>query len=165
MLFTEEKNAVYRFIAAIIKEYKYCKKTIKNILTKTLSWLNLIIKDVLFKKLVSAWYVISYLLTNNEVRDHDLMAGKYGSSAHKKCKINLSLTKEFIIIFHKVRDYDSHLIMQKLSTFDVKIDVMPNGLEKYIDFVVNKNSDFVDSIQFMNSSLDVLVKNLSDNDF
>lgn len=55
--------------------------------------------------------------------------------------------------------------MQKLSTFDVKIDVIPNGLEKYIDFIVNKNSDFVDSIQFMNSSLDVLVKNLSDNDF
>ena len=37
MFFKEEKNAVYRIIAAIIKEYKYCKKTIKNTLTKTLS--------------------------------------------------------------------------------------------------------------------------------
>ena len=52
-----------------------------------------------YQKLVSAWYVINYLLTNNEVRDHDLMAGKYRSSAHKKCKINLSLTKEFITIY------------------------------------------------------------------
>ena len=102
-----------------------------------------------YQKLVSAWYVINYLLTNNEVRDHDLMAGKYRSSAHKTCKINLNLTKAFILIFHNVRDYDSHLIMQKLSTFDIKIDVIPNGLEKYIDFIVNKNSDFVDSIQFM----------------
>ena len=29
---------------------------------------------------------------------------------------------------------------------------------------INKNLVFVDSMQFMNSSLDVLVKNLSDND-
>ena len=29
---------------------------------------------------------------------------------------------------------------------------------------INKNLVFIDSMQFMNSSLDVLVKNLSDND-
>ena len=32
-------------------------------------------------------------------------------------------------------------------------------------FTINKNLVFVDSKQFMNSSLDSLVKNLSDNDF
>ena len=32
-------------------------------------------------------------------------------------------------------------------------------------FVLNKNLVFIDSIQFMNSSLEKLVKNLSDNDF
>ena len=30
---------------------------------------------------------------------------------------------------------------------------------------INKNSIFIDSMQFMNSSLDALVKNLSDDDF
>ena len=32
-------------------------------------------------------------------------------------------------------------------------------------FKINKNLIFIDSMQFMNSSLDTLVKNLSDNDF
>ena len=52
-----------------------------------------------------------------------------------------------------------------MDKFDVKISVIPNGLEKYLAFIVNKNLIFIDSKQFMNSSLDSLVKNLSDNDF
>ena len=32
-------------------------------------------------------------------------------------------------------------------------------------FFLNKNLAFIDSMQFMNSSLDELVKNLSDKDF
>ena len=32
-------------------------------------------------------------------------------------------------------------------------------------FILNKNLDFIDSMQFMNSSLEKLVTNLSDNDF
>ena len=42
---------------------------------------------------------------------------------------------------------------------------MPNRLEKYLTFLLNKNLVFIDSMQFMNSSLDKLVKNLSDEDF
>ena len=54
-----------------------------------------------------------------------------------------------------MRRYDSHLIFNELDKFDVKINVMPNGLEKV----------FIDSMQFVNSSLHKLVKNLSDEDF
>ena len=48
---------------------------------------------------------------------------------------------------------------------DVKVNVIPNGLEKYMAFTINKNLVFIDSKQFMNPSLDSLVKNLSDNNF
>ena len=34
-----------------------------------------------------------------------------------------------------------------------------------MDFTINKNLVFTDSMQFMNSSLNKLVKNLTDNDF
>ena len=64
-----------------------------------------------------------------------------------------------------MRGYDSHLIFNELDKFDVKIKVIPNGLEKYMAFFLNKNLVFIDSMQFMNSSLDKLVKNLSDEDF
>ena len=56
------------------------------------------------------------------------------------------------------------MIFKELSRFNVKICVIPNGLEKYIAFTINKNLVFVDSIQFVNSSLDLLVKNLNDKD-
>ena len=55
--------------------------------------------------------------------------------------------------------------MQEIGKFDVKIDVIPNGLEKYMAVVINKNLVFLDSMQFTNPGLDALVKNLTENDF
>ena len=52
-----------------------------------------------------------------------------------------------------------------MGKFDVKVSVIPNGLEIYMAFTITKNLVFIDNMQFMNSSLDSLVKNLSDNDF
>ena len=46
-----------------------------------------------------------------------------------------------------------------MGKFDVKVTVIPNGLEKYMAFTINKNLVFIDSMQFMNSSLDSLFKN------
>ena len=46
--------------------------------------------------------------------------------------------------------------MQEIGKFDVKISVIPNGLESLV---------FIGSMQFMNSSLDTLFNNLSDNDY
>ena len=53
----------------------------------------------------------------------------------------------------------------ELDKCDVKNNLIPNGLEKYMTFLLNKNLVFIGSMQFMNSSLDQLVKNLSDEDF
>ena len=55
--------------------------------------------------------------------------------------------------------------MEKIGKFDVNISVMPNGLEKCMAFTMNKNFVFIDSVQLMNSCLEVLVKDLTDNDF
>ena len=64
-----------------------------------------------------------------------------------------------------MRGYNSHLIFCELNKFDVKIDVLPNGLEKYMAFFLKKNLVFIDSMQSINSSLDELVKNLCDDYF
>ena len=101
---------------------------------------------------------------NENVRDHFHKTGKFKDAAHWSSNINLQLTKKFPVIFHNLRGYDSHLIFCELNKFDVKIDVIPNRLEKYMAFFLNKNLVFIDSMQFMNSSLEKLVKNLSDDD-
>ena len=99
------------------------------------------------------------------MRDHCHITGKYKCSAHWSCNINLRLTKKIPIIFHHLRGYDSHLIMQETGKFDKKISVIPNGLEKHMTFTINDNLVFIDSMQFMNSSLDALLKDLLKMDF
>ena len=55
--------------------------------------------------------------------------------------------------------------MQELGKFNLKINVIPNGLKKYMSFTINNKLSFIDSFQFLSSSLDSLVKTLSTDDF
>ena len=61
------------------------------------------------------------------------------------------------MVFHNLRGYDSHLIFKELSKFNCRVSVIPNGLGKYTSFTLNGNIVFIDSMLFMNSSLDRLV--------
>ena len=65
-------------------------------------------------------------------------------------------------MFDNLRGYDSHLIMREIGKTDEKVKVKLNGLEKCVAFTINNNLAFIDSLQFMNSGLDSLVKNLSE---
>ena len=47
----------------------------------------------------------------------------------------------------------------------MKIDVIPNRLQKCMAFFLHKNLVFIDSMQVMNSSSEALVQNLLDDDF
>ena len=55
--------------------------------------------------------------------------------------------------------------MQDLGKLNFKISVIPNGLEKNMNFRINNKLSFIDNFQFLSSSLDNLVENLSENDF
>ena len=83
----------------------------------------------------------------NKVRDHCHVARKYRDSAHWSCNINLKLTKKVPVIIHNLRGYGSHLIMQEIGKFNIKVNVIPNGLEKSVAFKINNNLIFIDSMQ------------------
>ena len=61
------------------------------------------------------------------------------------------------------KNYDAHLIMQELGKFYLKINVIPNGLEKYMSFSINNKLSFIVASKLY-SSLDSLVKNLDKDD-
>ena len=71
---------------------------------------------------------------DEEVRGHCHVTGKFRGAAHWSCDINLQLTKKVPVIFHSLRGYDSHLIFNELKDFDMKIDLIPNRLEKCMAF-------------------------------
>ena len=92
-------------------------------------------EEHLFQKSNSCWICIK-LINNDEekVRNHCHIAGKFRGAAHRNCNPNLQLTKKVPVIFHNLKGYDNHLIFNELDKFDVKIKVIPNGLEKYMAF-------------------------------
>ena len=81
-------------------------------------------------------WIYDKLIDNDDekVRDHCHVTGKFRGAAHWICNINLQLTKKVAVIFHNLRGYDSYLIFRELYKSDVKIDMIPNRLEKYMAF-------------------------------
>ena len=123
-------------------------------------------KEEQFQSSNACWICEKRIDNDDEnVRDHCHVTGTFRGAAHWDCNINLQLTKKVSVIFHNLRCYDSHSILRDFNKFDVRIDVILNGLEKYMVFFLNKSLVFNDSMRFMKSSLDKLAKNLSDDDF
>ena len=103
-------------------------------------------------------WICEKLIDDEKVRDHFHIAGKFRGAVRWGCNINLQLTKNVPEIFHNLRGYGSHLIFYELIKFGVKIDVMPDGLEKCMAFILNKNLVFLGSMQSINSSLENQLK-------
>ena len=126
--------------------------------------------DENFKKSIKCWIsdnvyleddvkVRDYCHDDVIVRDYCHITGKYRRSVHRDCNINVKLNHKISIIVHNLKNNDSHLIMQKLGKFNVKINVIPNRLKKYMSFNINHKLVFIDNFQFLSSLLDRLVKN------
>ena len=120
------KDAVNRFVKSILKECNYCIIVVKKYFNK-----NLIMSAEENERfeLTNICWICSKLIENsdNKVRHHCHITGKYRGATHWNCNIYLKMTKKVPVIFHNLKGYDSHLIFKELSKF--KISVIPNGLE------------------------------------
>ena len=91
-----------------------------------------------FENATKCWIFNNYYTGNGlKVKDHCLITGKYRGSAHTDCSINVKLNHKIPVVFPNLKIYDSHLIMQELGKFNLKINVTPNGIEKYMSFSIN----------------------------
>ena len=118
-------------------------------------------EEHLFQQSNSCW-ICKKLIDNDKenARDHCHITGKFRGAAHWNCNIN------FQLIFHNLREYVSHLIFNEFDKFDRNLNQCYTKLVRKIHGIfLNKNLVFIDSMQFMNSNLDKIVKNMSDKDF
>ena len=157
------KNAVLKFINCIFKEYDYCRGVMKKHFNKKL--VMIAEENEEFERSNICWICGKLIDFDDKVGDHCHINGKYRGSSHWSRNINLKITKKAPVIFHNLKGYNSHLIFKELSKFNCKISVVANGLDNYMSFTLNGNIVFIDSILFMKSSLDKLVKNLGDENF
>ena len=55
--------------------------------------------------------------------------------------------------------------MENIEKFNKDINVIPNNMEKYMAFMIDKNLIFIDSFQFMTQNLSNLANNLPKDGF
>ena len=93
-----------------------------------------------------------YIDNDVKVRDHSHITGKYRGSAHRGCNINVKLNHLNVCCILQPKKYDSQLIIQELCKFNLKVNVISNGLEKYMSSSINNKLNLIDSFQFLSSS-------------
>ena len=165
----------------MLKEVEHCKKVVKTKFNKPLTMTD---EDEANFEEMNHCHICGNKYTDKDVRvgDHCHITGKFRGSAHQECNLKLRIKPEDIkvpVIFHNLRGYDSHFIMQQIGEIAKKhaytnkkgekqyldINAIPNKyMEKYMAFMLGKHFKFIDSFQFMSTSLDKLVSNLPKED-
>ena len=160
------EDSINKFMQQMLSEVQYCQKIISTKFKTPLNMTNE--EEQMFKTAVECHICgHQYKETDIQVRDHCHITGQYGGSAqqdrHLKLRIN---PKEFKIpvIFHNLRGYDCHFTMQEIGSIgksnNLDINCTPNRMEKYMTFMLGKHLIFLDSFQFLASSLERLADNL-----
>ena len=174
------ENAVYKFMEKMLEEVEYCKAVVKKHFNKPLVMTE---DDEQCFRTMDGYHICGEKYTDKDVRvrDHCHITGKFRGSAHQECNLKLRIKPEDIkipVIFHSLQGYDSHFIMQQIGEIaknyaykdkkgkeqHLKINTIPNNMEKYMAFMLGNHLTFIDSFQFMSPSLDKLVNNLPKDD-
>ena len=120
----------------MMEESKYCSDMMKKHFNKKLVMIKEENKD--FENSTRRWICDNDYVDNDvKLRDHCHITGKNRVSAHRDCDINVKLNHKISVIFHNLQKYGSHLIMQELGKFNLKINLMPIELEKYMSFTIS----------------------------
>ena len=119
-----------------------------------------------FKNFTKCWICDNIYVDGGDVkvRDHCHITGKCRGSAYRDCNIKVKLNREIPIVFQNLKNYDSHLIMQELGKFNLKIKVILTRFKGYMTFSINNKLSFIDNSQFLSSSWDSLIKSLNKDD-
>ena len=159
------RNVVKYFIESIYREVSGCKRVIKKHFNKPLIMTSE--NELDFRKSTTCYICEKkYSDKDKPVRAHCHITGKYRGSAHNSCNLQLRFDPDNIkipVIFHNLKGYDSHFIIKKLGK-NFNIGVIAQNFEKYISFTIDALK-FLDSFQFMSSSLDKLSNNLTKDKF
>ena len=121
-----DQDSVYSFLNSMIEVSKYCSEVMKKHFSKNLVMIKEDDED--FEDSAKCW-ICDNVYGDVKVRYHCLIIGKYRDSVHRDCSINVKLNHKIPIVFHSLKNYDSLFIMQELGKFNVKVNILPNGLK------------------------------------
>jgi hypothetical protein len=147
-------NAAEHFLRALQEEESKIKRVLANPKAMRMTP-----EDRQAYNAAMSCHVCEKPLEGDSVRDHCHITGRFRGAAHNACNLKLRLnskTTTIPVVFHNLRGYDSHLMMQAISKVEGRVSCIPNNTEKYISFSLGQLR-FIDSAQFLLASLDKLV--------
>lgn len=146
------KGAVKEFLKRILDEVKYCQKMIGRF-RKVIVMSE---EDEANFEAAKKCYLCHEPFTEGNGKKIDGFSEMYFGAAHTKCRASKPdiKTVKIPVVMHNLRGYDSHFIIKEIGGLARK------EMEKYMSFSVGPNLVFLDSFQFMASSLDRLAGNL-----
>ena len=112
------ENAVNVFLDRLRDELKAIKENLKNIASIVITP-----KGVQAFGIVNECHICSGGLGGDMVCDHCYMTGRYRGAAHNACNLKLRIYPDKVkvpVVFHNLRGYDCHLIMQALGNCEEK---------------------------------------------
>jgi hypothetical protein len=120
------KDAAYVFLKTVIREAARCRHEVNNIFKK-----KMIITPKQEREFQEAkdCSICGEELGEDRVRDHCHVTGDYRGAAHNMCNLKYRITWKVPVVFHNLRGYDSHLIMQEIGKFKMEVNVIPNNME------------------------------------
>ena len=96
------------------------------------------------------------------VRDHDHVTGWFFAAAHQQCNLQQFANIQISVFFHNFRGYDSHIIVHEFTNIqEHELKVIKQNMKKYLKVKWSPNIVFRDSLQFLTSFYDYLVKSLA----
>ena len=152
-------DAISKFIQSRFEELNNCQKIMRKNFNKALKMTNR--DEKAFKKATHCHICERKYKPDDDdpnkepVRDHCHITGKYRGSAHKICNLKLQISAEKVkipVIFHNLKCYDSHFIIQQLGELigdsdraqgtrqPISIEVIPCNAENIWRFISIINS-------------------------
>ena len=145
------------FIESLLKEEEEIKEILRHI-----EPLRMTEEDEIAFANAKKCFICGEIMSDSKVIDHDHISGNFRGAACSICNLQFQICAFIPVIFHGLRNFDGHIICQSIGEYEMKrrgIKCIPQNMERYISFSLG-DLRFLDSYQFLSSSLECLTENL-----
>jgi hypothetical protein len=121
-------------------------------------------QKIQYDKCQSCWMCEnSFTEENHKVRHHNHFTGEYHSPLCNSCNIQVKPKIRIPVLFHNL-NYDKNVFFKSICKFKKiksnKVSILPDNSQNFKSFSIG-NLHFIDTIRFMQDSLENLIKNVA----
>ena len=156
------KDAARKLIECLLQEEEEIQRILSNVQPMEITEEHKgLIENALECCLCKSRFTIYDKKYNRIVRHHNHLTGKVIGAACNACNLRCRQASFIPVLFHNLKNFDAHIICQNIGHFNNRrLNCIAQNTEGYVSFSLGKLR-FIDSFQFLPSSLGNLVEDLA----